>query len=41
MRDTSCCLFLTKQADANEALNINTPYFEQMVSRVYSAVLQL
>ena len=52
MRETSCCLFSDhNQADIVEAfnstsrylddlLNIDTPYFEQMVGQIYPTKLQ-
>ena len=48
MRETSCCLFLTKfklmlstTRYRDDLLNIDNPYFEQMVGQIYSTVLQL
>ena len=51
-RDTSCCLFLTiiklmlkhltlPQNTLDDLLNIDNPYFEQMVSQIYPTELQL
>ena len=48
MRDTSLCLFLTiinlmlsTSKYLNDLLNIDHPYFEQMVDQVYLTELQL
>ena len=53
MRETSCCLFRTiikqmlwkhltlPQYNLNDLLNIDNPYFAQMVSQIYPTELQL
>ena len=52
IRDALCCLFLTiiklmlkhltlPQNTLDDLLNIDNPYFEQMVSKIYPTELQL
>ena len=43
MRETLCCLYLTNSTSRylDDLLNIDNPYFEQMVGQIYPTELQL